>query len=320
MTAGHASRRRPELFGGPRPRRSIMAFRAAASTSCVRGMGSADPRARQLPAGPLSGRVDRAPLRFGGRDRAADPQFPPEPHAIHGDGWTSPGGGAGTPTSAALALRPRQPGRSATGRTSCSACAPTGSRSSSRSPIGAGGHAVRARPAPLFHTATRPCSRPRSPASGCRTTNIPRQLEPVPVPLELSPAPPGRRARARPQLPGLVGHGPDRLAGSRAALLIEADPPSAISSSTCRPARTSSASSRSARRRRLQPVAPGRRHRRAGARTGGPCAAPSATGRCACRRPERRAYRTTGQRPRSPAFRFSPDRPERPHTQPPSTM
>lgn len=52
---------------------------------------SEDPRTyASFPLVPFSGRVDHARFRFQGRSYALAPNFPPEPHAIHGDGWTSP--------------------------------------------------------------------------------------------------------------------------------------------------------------------------------------------------------------------------------------
>ena len=52
---------------------------------------SEDPRAyASFPLVPFSGRVDHGRFRFEGRSYTLAPNFPPEPHAIHGDGWTSP--------------------------------------------------------------------------------------------------------------------------------------------------------------------------------------------------------------------------------------
>ncbi len=52
---------------------------------------SEDPRSfASFPLVPFSGRVDHARFRFGGKTYDLAANFPPEPHAIHGDGWTSP--------------------------------------------------------------------------------------------------------------------------------------------------------------------------------------------------------------------------------------
>jgi aldose 1-epimerase len=40
-----------------------------------------------FPLFPFSGRVDQGRFRFAGRDVALTPNFPPEPHAIHGQAW-----------------------------------------------------------------------------------------------------------------------------------------------------------------------------------------------------------------------------------------
>lgn len=51
---------------------------------------SDDPRRyASFPLVPYAGRIDQARFRFGGRTFELEPNFPPEPHAIHGDGWTS---------------------------------------------------------------------------------------------------------------------------------------------------------------------------------------------------------------------------------------
>ena len=51
---------------------------------------SEDPRAyASFPLVPFSGRIDHARFRFGGKTYDLTPNVAPEPHAIHGDGWTS---------------------------------------------------------------------------------------------------------------------------------------------------------------------------------------------------------------------------------------
>ena len=71
---------------------SIMAFRQRGFDLMRPWDGvSEDPRTyASFPLVPFSGRVDHARFRFEGRSYALAPNFPPEPHAIHGDGWTSP--------------------------------------------------------------------------------------------------------------------------------------------------------------------------------------------------------------------------------------
>lgn len=80
-----------ELTVDPARGGSIMAFRDG-GFGLLRpwdGM-SEDPRAfASFPLVPFAGRVGRARFRFAGRLRYLKPNFPPEPHAIHGDGWTS---------------------------------------------------------------------------------------------------------------------------------------------------------------------------------------------------------------------------------------
>ena len=71
---------------------SIMAFRERGFDLMRPWDGcSDDPRAyASFPLVPFSGRVDHGRFRFDGRSYTLAPNFPPEPHAIHGDGWTSP--------------------------------------------------------------------------------------------------------------------------------------------------------------------------------------------------------------------------------------
>ena len=71
---------------------TIMAFRQRGFDLMRPWNGvSEDPRTyASFPLVPFSGRVDHARFRFEGRSYALAPNFPPEPHAIHGDGWTSP--------------------------------------------------------------------------------------------------------------------------------------------------------------------------------------------------------------------------------------
>ena len=71
---------------------SIMAFRDRGFDLMRPWDGvSEDPRSfASFPLVPFSGRVDHARFRFGGKTYDLAANFPPEPHAIHGDGWTSP--------------------------------------------------------------------------------------------------------------------------------------------------------------------------------------------------------------------------------------
>jgi aldose 1-epimerase len=71
---------------------SIMAFRQRGFDLMRPWDGvTEDPRAyASFPLVPFSGRIDHARFRFNGRSYTLAANFPPEPHAIHGDGWTSP--------------------------------------------------------------------------------------------------------------------------------------------------------------------------------------------------------------------------------------
>ena len=40
-----------------------------------------------FPLVPYSGRIDHGRFTFQGREYRVPPNFPPEPHAIHGEGW-----------------------------------------------------------------------------------------------------------------------------------------------------------------------------------------------------------------------------------------
>ena len=71
---------------------SIMAFRQR-GFDLMRpwdGVSEAPRTYASFPLVPFSGRIDHGRFRFQGRSHALAPNFPPEPHAIHGDGWTSP--------------------------------------------------------------------------------------------------------------------------------------------------------------------------------------------------------------------------------------
>ena len=70
---------------------SIMTFRDRGFDLMRPWDGSGDdPRAyASFPLVPFSGRVDHGRFQFGGKTYHLNANFPPEPHAIHGDGWTS---------------------------------------------------------------------------------------------------------------------------------------------------------------------------------------------------------------------------------------
>jgi aldose 1-epimerase len=70
---------------------SIMAFRERGFDLMRPWDGvSDDPRSyASFPLVPYSGRIDQGRFSFGGREWRLEPNFPPEPHAIHGQGWTS---------------------------------------------------------------------------------------------------------------------------------------------------------------------------------------------------------------------------------------
>ena len=70
---------------------SIMAFRDRGFDLLRPWDGvSEDPRASaSFPLVPFSGRINHGRFRFGDRTHSLVPNYPPEPHAIHGDGWTS---------------------------------------------------------------------------------------------------------------------------------------------------------------------------------------------------------------------------------------
>jgi aldose 1-epimerase len=70
---------------------SIMAFRERGFDLFRPWDGvSEDPRSfASFPLVPYSGRIDQGRFRFEGHTYQEAPNFPPEPHAIHGHGWTS---------------------------------------------------------------------------------------------------------------------------------------------------------------------------------------------------------------------------------------
>lgn len=82
---------------------SIMAFRKGQFDLMRPWDGtSADPRSyASFPLVPFSGRIDHGRFRVGGRSYALPANFLPEPHAIHGDGWTTPWTMGATDTASA---------------------------------------------------------------------------------------------------------------------------------------------------------------------------------------------------------------------------
>ncbi len=92
---------------------SIMAFRTGRFDLMRPWDGASnDPRSyASFPLVPFSGRIDHGRFRVGGRSYALAPNFLPEPHAIHGDGWTSPWSMiSSSATSAEMELVHDQPG------------------------------------------------------------------------------------------------------------------------------------------------------------------------------------------------------------------
>jgi aldose 1-epimerase len=80
-----------ELVVDPARGGSVMAFRAGGFDLMRPWDGvSDDPRTyASFPLVPFSGRIDHGRFRANGREYQLPSNFPPEPHAIHGDGWTS---------------------------------------------------------------------------------------------------------------------------------------------------------------------------------------------------------------------------------------
>jgi aldose 1-epimerase len=70
---------------------SVMAFRDRGFDLLRPWDGTSDDPRRyaSFPLVPYPGRIDHAGFTFGGRSWRLEPNFAPEPHAIHGDGWTS---------------------------------------------------------------------------------------------------------------------------------------------------------------------------------------------------------------------------------------
>lgn len=102
-----------ELVVDARRGGSIMAFRQGRFDLMRPWDGASDdPRSyASFPLVPFSGRVDHGRFRVGGRDYTLAANFLPEPHAIHGDGWTSPWSMvSASATSAEMELLHDQPG------------------------------------------------------------------------------------------------------------------------------------------------------------------------------------------------------------------
>ena len=81
-----------ELVLDPERGGSIMAFRVRSFDllrPCWDPQQTNPRRFACFPLVPFSGRIDQARFTHRGRSHALPPNFVPEPHAIHGDGWTS---------------------------------------------------------------------------------------------------------------------------------------------------------------------------------------------------------------------------------------
>jgi aldose 1-epimerase len=78
-----------ELVLAPERGGCVMAFRRGGFDVLHSSEGDPGRNHTCFPLVPFSGRVDHARFAFGGREHRLEPNYPPEPHAIHGDGWSS---------------------------------------------------------------------------------------------------------------------------------------------------------------------------------------------------------------------------------------
>ena len=254
---------------------SIMAFRDRGFDLMRPWDGvSDDPRSfASFPLVPFSGRVDHARFRFGGTTYDLAANFPPEPHAIHGDGWTSPWElVAATATSAELELVHDGPGDVLRYRATqifwlypdrLEIAMSVTNRGPEPMPFGLGHH-------PYF--GDRDQARLSAEVGGVwlpDDLNLPQPAGAGAGAVGLPPAPAGGRAGARPRVPGLERQGADRLARGRSRARDHGrralPPPRRL-----RAARPALLLRRAGQhdRRRLQPAGRRRRgHRRARART-----------------------------------------------------
>src|SRR3954451_9474240 len=81
-------RDRLELTLAPEQGGSILSFRHGDFDLLRPAEGSGNVRTHAaFPLVPYSGRIDRGRFTFQGREYQVPPNFPPEPHAIPGEGW-----------------------------------------------------------------------------------------------------------------------------------------------------------------------------------------------------------------------------------------
>lgn len=77
-------------FTWTRDGQTIALMRPANAAALARAEAG-DPRdMASFPLVPFSGRINQGRFTFEGREIRLPPNFPPEPHAIHGDGWSTP--------------------------------------------------------------------------------------------------------------------------------------------------------------------------------------------------------------------------------------
>jgi aldose 1-epimerase len=77
-----------ELTLAPEQGGSILSFRSGGFDLMRPAQGSGNVRTHAaFPLVPYSGRIDHGRFAFRGRQYRVPPNFPPEPHAIHGEGW-----------------------------------------------------------------------------------------------------------------------------------------------------------------------------------------------------------------------------------------
>src|SRR5919206_130192 len=175
-----------ELVLAPEQGGSILAFRRDGFDLMRPAQGSGNVRTHAcFPLVPYSGRIDHGRFTFRGREYQVPPNFPPEPHAIHGEGWMQAWrADHADSTSAALSLEHESPGgvfrfraeqRFAVHPDRLEVALAVTHRGEAPIPYGLGLH-------PYF--VRRPDSLLSAEVTGvwmADETNIPRRLEPVPV-------------------------------------------------------------------------------------------------------------------------------------------
>jgi aldose 1-epimerase len=173
-----------ELVLAPEQGGCVQAFRRGAFDVLHASQGEPGRNHTCFPLVPYSGRVDHARFAFGGREHRLEPNYPPEPHSIHGHGWSSAWEVAASgEDSATLALRHDDGGafryeaeqRFALGDDLLEIGLAVTHRGDEPMPYGLGLH-------PYFDQ--RPGVLLSAEVSGIWVadgTNIPRRLEPVPI-------------------------------------------------------------------------------------------------------------------------------------------